>query len=47
MMTGVPLIAAALSLILGGIALVRPPRQLRQTMFAAGMAAFTLESLLI
>jgi putative PEP-CTERM system histidine kinase len=47
MMTGVPLIAAALSLILGGIALVRPPRQLRQIMFAAGMAAFTLESLLV
>ncbi len=44
MMTGAPLIAAALSLALAGIALLRPPRHLRQIMFAIGMAytIFTL-----
>jgi putative PEP-CTERM system histidine kinase len=47
MLTGAPLTAAALSLVLAGIALLRPPRRLRQVMFAAGMTAFTLESLLI
>ena len=47
MMTGAPLIAAALSLALAGIALLRPPRHLRQIMFAIGMAALTLESLLV
>jgi putative PEP-CTERM system histidine kinase len=47
MMTGAPLVATALSLVLAGIALLRPPRHLRQIIFAAGMAAFTLESLLI
>ena len=47
MMTGAPLIAATLSLVLAGIVLIRPPYHLRQIMFGAGMAAFTLESLLI
>jgi putative PEP-CTERM system histidine kinase len=47
MITGAPLIAAALSLVLAGVALLRPPRHLRQIMFAAGMMAFVLESLLI
>ena len=47
MMTGAPLIAAALSVALAGLVLLRPPRHLRQIMFAAGMAAFVLESLLI
>ena len=46
MMPGAPLIGGAFSLVLAGIVLLRPPRHLRQIMFAAGMAAFTLESLL-
>jgi len=47
MITGAPLIAAALSVVLAVVALLRPPRHLRQIMFASGMAAFTLESLLV
>jgi putative PEP-CTERM system histidine kinase len=47
MMTGAPLLAAALSLLFAGISLSRPPRRLRQVTFAAGMLAFALQSLLI
>ena len=38
MMALVPLIAAAASLVLAGISLLRPPRRLRQVTFAAGQA---------
>jgi putative PEP-CTERM system histidine kinase len=47
MMTVAPLIAVALSLILAGISLLRPPRRLRQITFAAGMVAFAMESVLV
>ncbi len=47
MMSGAPLLAIALSLVLAGSALLRPPRRLRQVTFAAGMLAFALESLLV
>lgn len=46
MMTGAPLVAAALSLVFAGISLLRPPRRLRQVTFAGGMVAFALQSLL-
>jgi len=42
-----PLAAAATSLILAGISLLRPPRRLRQITFAIGMAALALESVLV
>ena len=47
MMTGAPLVAAALSLVFAGISLLRPPRRLRQVTFAGGMVAFALQSLLV
>ena len=47
MMTGAPLIAIALGLVLAGSSLLRPPRRLRQVTFAAGMLAFALESVLV
>jgi putative PEP-CTERM system histidine kinase len=47
MLTGVPLAAAALSLLFAGISLLRPRRRLRQVTFAGGMVAFVLESLLV
>jgi putative PEP-CTERM system histidine kinase len=47
MMSGAPLIAIALSLVLAGSALLQSPRRLRQVTFAAGMLAFALESLLV
>ena len=47
MMTGAPLVAAALSLVFAGISLLRPPRRLRQVAFAGGMVAFALQSLLV
>lgn len=46
-MVGVPLVAAALSLVFAGISLLRPPRRLRQVTFAGGMVAFALQSLLV
>src|SRR5712691_4139084 len=46
MMPVVLLLGGALSLALAGIVLLRPPRHLRQIMFAVGMTAFTVESLL-
>jgi putative PEP-CTERM system histidine kinase len=46
MMPVAPLLGGALSLALAGIVLLRPPRHLRQIMFAVGMTAFTVESLL-
>ena len=42
-----PLIAAVVSLALGGISLLWPPRRLRHATFAAGMVAFALESALV
>src|SRR5437870_13215974 len=42
-----PLIAAVLSLALGGISLLWPPRRLRHATFAAGMVAFALESAVV
>ncbi len=47
MMSSVPFVSAALSLILAGASLLRPPRRLRQITFAGGMAAFALQSLLV
>jgi hypothetical protein len=47
MLTGAPLIAVVISLVLAGISLIRPPRRARQVTFAAGMVAFALESLLV
>jgi putative PEP-CTERM system histidine kinase len=47
MMSGAPLIAAALSLCFAGISLLRPPRRLRHVTFAGGMVAFALQSLLV
>ena len=47
MMSGAPLVAAALSLAFAGISVLRPPRRLRQVTFAGGMVAFALQSLLI
>jgi putative PEP-CTERM system histidine kinase len=47
MIVAAPLLAAVVSLVLAGTALVRPPRHLRQVMFAAGMVAFALESVLV
>src|SRR5229473_878325 len=46
MMPVVPLLGGALSLALAGIVLLRPPRHLRQIMFAVGMTTFAVESLL-
>jgi len=42
-----PLIAAVVSLLLGGISLLWPPRRLRHATFAAGMVAFALESAVV
>jgi putative PEP-CTERM system histidine kinase len=42
-----PLLALATSLGLAAFALLRPPRHLRQIMFAAGMVAFAVESFLV
>ena len=42
-----PLLAVVTSLGLAAFALLRPPRHLRQIMFAAGMVAFAVESVLI
>lgn len=47
MMSGAALVAAALSLVFAGSALLRPPRRLRQVTFAGGMVAFALQSLLV
>jgi len=47
MMALAPLIAVAVSLILAGISVLRPPRRLRQVTFAAGMVAFAIESVLV
>jgi putative PEP-CTERM system histidine kinase len=46
MMTFAPLTAIVVSLILAGVSLLRPPRQLRQAAFAVGMVALALESFL-
>ena len=47
MMDKAPLLAIATSLGLAVFALLRPPRHLRQIMFAAGMVAFAVESFLV
>src|SRR5262249_17119129 len=47
MMDKAPLVAIATSLGLAVFALLRPPRHLRQIMFAAGMVAFAVESFLV
>jgi putative PEP-CTERM system histidine kinase len=46
-MTLAPMMAVAASLCLACVALLRPPRRLRQVTFAAGMVAFAIESFLI
>jgi putative PEP-CTERM system histidine kinase len=47
MMAAAPLVAIVVSLALGGISLLRPPRRLRQLTFAAGMVTFAIESALV